>query len=298
MPVAWYNTVTGGGMLAFQNKMIHIQGLWRGKTNNHLHHTTHGVHVFLWVVPHQRGQSQTSHLPAMIKIACQQALCLGKGWKNHEEGGRKGWEPADHLSAKSLSVTWIHWNVINFAWQKGSVGNTQLLPCAKMLLFPMTFFSQWWVDCALEGLVFSFNWENVIFGTYFILRGRDTHIDSLRLLYLVIVICPLMQEHSLQLKKLISQVPEDAMLKITRSVYKQLFKSNCMLRADWKSDVNQTRQQSVFSPIGASIRIWCTVGAVERWSQFFGYRLSPFPFPLLAMFSPFPQTEKREEYLL
>ena len=67
-------------MLAFQNKMIHIQGLWRGKTNNHLHHTTHGVHVFLWVVPHQRGQSQTSHLPAMIKIACQQALCLGKGW--------------------------------------------------------------------------------------------------------------------------------------------------------------------------------------------------------------------------
>ena len=73
-------TVTGGGMLAFQNKMIHIQGLWRGKTNNHLHHTTHGVHVFLWVVPHQRGQSQTSHLPAMIKIACQQALCLGKGW--------------------------------------------------------------------------------------------------------------------------------------------------------------------------------------------------------------------------
>ena len=146
-------TVTGGGMLAFQNKMIHIQGLWRGKTNNHLHHTTHGVHVFLWVVPHQRGQSQTSHLPAMIKIACQQALCLGKGWKNHEERGRKGWEPADHRSAKSLSVTWIHWNVINFAWQKGSVGNTQLLPCAKMLLFPMTFLSQWWVDCALEGLV-------------------------------------------------------------------------------------------------------------------------------------------------
>ena len=127
----------------------------------------------------------------------------------------------------------------------------------------------------------------MIFGTYFILRGRDTHIDSLRLLYLVIVICPLMQEHSLQLKKLISQVPEDAMLKIRRSVYKQLFKSNCVLRADRKSDVNQTRQQSVFSPIGA----------VERWSQMFGYRLSPFPFPLLAMFSPFPQTEKKRRIL-
>ena len=58
----------------------------------------------------------------------------------------------------------------------------------------------------------------MIFGTYFILRGHDMHIDSLRLLYLVIVICPLMQEHSLQLKKRISQVPEDGMLKIRRSV--------------------------------------------------------------------------------
>ena len=26
---------------------------------------------------------------------------------------------ADHLSARSLSVTWIHWNVINFAGKKG-----------------------------------------------------------------------------------------------------------------------------------------------------------------------------------
>ena len=72
-------TVTGGGMLAFQNKMIHIQVLWRGKNNNHLHHTTHSVHVLLWVVPHQRGQLQTSRLPAMIKIACEKALCSGKG---------------------------------------------------------------------------------------------------------------------------------------------------------------------------------------------------------------------------
>ena len=44
------------------------------------------------------------------------------------------------------------------------------------------------------------------------------HIDFLRLLFLVGVICPLMQEHSLRLKKLISQTPEDAMLKIRRPV--------------------------------------------------------------------------------
>jgi len=54
--------------------------------------------------------------------------------------------------------------------------------------------------------------------------------------------------------------------------------SKRVLRADRKADVNQTCQQSVFSPIRACIRIWCTVGAVERWSQMFVYR--PFRFSL------------------
>ena len=35
------------------------------------------------------------------------------------------------------------------------------------------------------------------FATYYILRGRDTHIDFLWLLFLVGMICPLMQEHFL-----------------------------------------------------------------------------------------------------
>ena len=43
-----------------------------------------------------------------------------------------------------------------------------------------------------------------------------------------------MQEHSLQLKKLICQAPKDAMLKIRRPVYKRLFKSNRVPRADQK----------------------------------------------------------------
>ena len=81
------------------------------------------------------------------------------------------------------------------------------------------------------------------------------HIDFLRLLFLVGMICPLMQEHSLRLKKLISQAPEHSMLKIRRPLYKQLFKSNRVLRAYQRSDVNQTCQQSVFSPMGACIRI-------------------------------------------
>ena len=35
---------------------------------------------------------------------------------------------------------------------------------------------------------------NVILAACFLLRGHDTHIDFLRLLFLVGMICPLMQE--------------------------------------------------------------------------------------------------------
>ena len=87
----------------------------------------------------------------------------------------------------------------------------------------------------------------MIFAAYFFLRGRDTHIDFLRLLFLVGVTCPLMQEHSLRLKKLISQAPEDVMLKIGRPVYKRLFKSNRMLHANQKSNVNQMLTASVLA---------------------------------------------------
>ena len=65
-----------------------------------------------------------------------------------------------------------------------------------------------------------------MFAAYFIPRVRDTHFDFLRLLFLVSVICPLIQEHLLPVKKLISQAPEDAMLKIRRPVYNRLFKLN------------------------------------------------------------------------
>ena len=147
--------------------------------------------------------------------------------------------------------------------------------------------SHTWVFSALEGLVLKEKMWFLPRISYY----RDMHTDFLRLLFLVGVICPPMQEHSLQLKKLISQAPEDAMLKIRRPVYKRLFKSNRVLRADQKSDVNQTCQQSVFSPMRACIRIWRTEGAVERPSQMFVHRLSPFPFSLLAIFSPFPQAE-------
>ena len=55
--------------------------------------------------------------------------------------------------------------------------------------------------------------------------------------------------------------------------------SKRVLRADRKADVNQTCQQSVFSPIRTCIRIWCTAGAVERRSQSLATGLFAFSSP-------------------
>ena len=62
--------------------------------------------------------------------------------------------------------------------------------------------------CLLQKIVFSggyiifwvllFEWVNVNFAACFILRGHDTRIDFLRLLFLFGMICPLMQEHFLR----------------------------------------------------------------------------------------------------
>ena len=78
--------------------------------------------------------------------------------------------------------------------KSGSVGNTRLLPHGRMLLVPMVFSSPTSRLCSGGKL---FDWANVIFAAYFILRGRDTHIDFLRLLFMVGMICLSMQEHFL-----------------------------------------------------------------------------------------------------
>ena len=94
----------------------------------------------------------------------------------------------------------------------------------------------------------------MVFAAYFMLTAGDRHIDFLRTLFLVGVISPLIQEHSLRLKKLTSQASEVAMLTIIRGpVYKRLFKSNRLLHVDQKSNVNKTCQQSLFSPIYRSL---------------------------------------------
>ena len=126
------------------------------------------------------------------------------------------------------------------------------------------------------------------------------HIDFLRLLFLVGVICPLMQEHSLRLKKLISQVPEAAMFKIRRPVYKRFINLNqiacyvvcytAVLRADQKKGSNLSTV-SVLANGGLHQDLMhrgcygTTPG--ERRSQMFVYKLSPFPFPPPSLSSRF-----------
>ena len=87
-------------------------------------------------------------------IAFERALCLGKEWKNREERElsrervrvcRQTFGTATfrllvlqlpiNLSAKSSSVTWVHWNVINFACRQ----HTTFTSCQNAA-FSNTFF--------------------------------------------------------------------------------------------------------------------------------------------------------------
>ena len=79
---------------------------------------------------------------------------------------------------------------LNYSVERGSVGNIRLSPRAKMLFVPMIFFSLAGWLCSGGR---SFDWANVIFAAYFVMRGRSTHIDFLLLLQ-VGMIWPLMQE--------------------------------------------------------------------------------------------------------
>ena len=59
---------------------------------------------------------------------------------------------ADHLSARSLSVIWIHWNIINFTCKKGVGRQHTIFTSCQNAAYSNEFFL-WRVDYALEGLV-------------------------------------------------------------------------------------------------------------------------------------------------
>ena len=122
---------------------------------------------------------------------------------------------------------------------------------------------------------FSSNWANVFFAAFFILWGRDKYIDFLWLLFLVDVICPLMQEHFiwalLKSKALHCEAHQSSArrrhLKDQKTCLRKFIQIAYYVRP--KRRCKSICEQSVFSPIGACIRIWCTAGAVEGRSQMF-----------------------------
>ena len=102
------------------------------------------------------------------------------------------WNVSELESFSNFSQDFFAWRLslmrVRAFWsvKSGSLGNTRLLPCAKMLLVPANIFSYRWI-MLWRGL--HFDWTNyVIFAACFMLRGRDTHIDFLRLLFLVSMI--------------------------------------------------------------------------------------------------------------
>ena len=119
---------------------------------------------------------------------------------------------ADHLSARSFSVTWIHWCVINFASKKGVGRQHTAFTSCQNTAFSNDFFLLR-VDYALR---VSFNWENVILAAYFILRGRETHIDFLRLLFLVFSSLTLRFFHPFPKQRACSQATKTFNLRIRR----------------------------------------------------------------------------------
>ena len=133
-----------------------------------------------------------------------------------EKGKREGGRACNHLFRLSNC-----WNVndlesfSNFSWdyvarrlalirvraiwsiKRGSVGNTRLLPCAKMLFVTVNIFSYRSI-MLWRGI--HFEWANyVIFGACFTLRGSDTILIFWGYCFWSawLMICPLMQEHFL-----------------------------------------------------------------------------------------------------
>ena len=184
---------------------------------------------------------------------------------------------AYHLSARSLSVIWIHWNVINFACKRGVGWQHTTFTSYQNAAFSNEF-CLWRVDYALEGFVLTKKmwffctyyfhterlWHAYRFSAVIVSGWRDFPSDARRYTLLF----------ALRLKKLISQAPEDPVFKFRRPVYKWLFKSNRVLRADQKSDVNQDLMHSgCCGAMVPNVCLWALILSLPSPHDFF--TLSP-----------------------
>ena len=129
----------------------------------------------LYPLPNQLSSS--NGIPSLIELSLLLSLVNYRGYL---------------LQAKKKKQILIFFTAV-LGEELDSVGNTPLLLMPKCCLFQWIF--------SLTGRLCSggrrFDWANVIFAAYFTLRGRDKHINYQRLLFMVGMICPLMQEHFL-----------------------------------------------------------------------------------------------------
>ena len=82
-----------------------------------------------------------------------------------------------------------------------------------------------------------------MFAAYFILRVRDTHLDFLRLLFLVSFIC--------SGTRTFIAAKKSSTVKRQKTRLQAIILNQIACYVPTKSDVNQTCQQSVFWPIGS-----------------------------------------------
>ena len=146
-------------------------------------------------------------------LACEQALCLRKGWKKREEREGKWGKPVDkHLGSQHMTFT---------SCQNAAFSN-ELFSLAGRL-------------CSGR---FSCNWANVFFAA-FSYCGVVTRIlifcgycfwSTWFAPWCKNILFELFWNVKLFIAKLISQAPEDAILKIKRPVYERLFKSRATCR--------------------------------------------------------------------
>ena len=66
-----------------------------------------------------------------MEVACEQALCLGKEWKNREESEGKGFSPRD-FSTPSSNKELVH----RLTWRWGTLGGVKNYPRLHVIFQP------------------------------------------------------------------------------------------------------------------------------------------------------------------
>ena len=143
----------------FSNLVLHLSKelltVEKARARTHFRHTVHEVHL-LWLFK----------ISIFIKQNHQWGFSLAYWWARKATICLAAIPPCCRSSVSKIVI--CHLDALEYN-QLGSVASTRPLPCAKLLLFPMSVFSLAGRLCSGR---FRFNWGNVIFA-----RG-DSHLKG------------------------------------------------------------------------------------------------------------------------